>query len=409
MRYILPHNILLNIDFLKENYQKNKPVDLNNKPGFFSWPIILGGVDVQTRKKQIEFLEKIYFILKPNILKEEDIQTSEQLFASITAARILIAATLFVKHRIAEQCYISSESKSVLYQLLDQNLAITATNYLDEEDKEVCILAAKRYVTSSISALDQANSALHQAQKKIFKETEWNEFLEFVCQQPIRKVSPDLYVNYPITNITQKLFGAAGAYTGASIGLLMGDMISQSNAALSGKTRLTLLIGGTLLVFNSAGPAGIALLAPAIAERLLNAFLKISLAQILGMSMGVVGQGVGIAVGMPLDLSYQMLIQTCKMVINHAFTQQNLPLSGIRISDGASILAGMSLEEIQEGQLNEGNKEILVEIKDSELYMDGQLIPKLSEEQTEALRQLIPTSLTQSTELNEEHIAPCPI
>ena len=369
MRFILPPNVLFNLDFLRDKYQKEKDIDLSDSPSLIGMPIFLGGIDVVTRKAQIEFLEKIRAILKENIFKEEEMTTHEELQANLTSARTMLAATLYVRSQIS-----SSKRRSVLYRLLEDDLGITATNFLDEEDEEVCILAAKRLLTSSISALDDANVALRKAGLKVLTEKEWNDFKEFVCSKSIKRVAPDLYVNYPITNVTQKLFGVAGAYTGATVGMLSGDVISHSTSALSTKAKFTALVGSTLLVFGSAGPAGVALFAPAIAESLISAFCSISLAHILGVSMGLVGQGVGIGVGIPLDLAYRLIWSSCKTLGSYAYNAKKPLLTGTRITDGMTVFNGIALEATLLDKVPAEYKQVEVDIREGQLYINDVVV-----------------------------------
>ncbi|RUR13364.1 type IV secretion protein Dot [Legionella sp. km772] len=375
MRFILAPNTIINLDFLRDKYQKAKDIDLSTPPSLFSMPTFLGGVDYKARKAQIEFLEKIRVILKPNTFKEEEITKLEELQASLTASRVMIAATLYIKHQISETYKLRHpKGKSVLYSLIDEDLGINAQNYLDEEDEEVCILAAKRIMMSSISALDDANEKLREAGLKGFTEKEWSDFHGFLSSRTISKVTKDPYANYPITNITQKLFGAAGAYTGATVGYISGDVMSHSTKALSTKTKFTALIGSTLLVFGSAGPAGVALFAPAIAERLISAFCSISLAHILGVSMGLLGQGLGIVVGVPLDLAYKLIWTAAATVGTYSFSSKKPLLTGIRLADGMTVFCGVPLEATPTDKLPADYKQVLVDVRDGQLYINDKLV-----------------------------------
>lgn len=394
MCYILPPNVLFNLDFVREKYQKEKEVDLNVSPPLLSKPVFFGGTDIVTRRAQIEFLEKIHNVLKANIFKEEEITTPAEFQANLTSARILLAATLFVREQIS-----SSKRRSVLYRLLEDDLGITSTNYLDEEDEEICILAAKRLVTSSLSALDDANVALRNAGIKALTEKEWNDFKEYLCNKTIKKAPADLYAHYPITNVTQKLFGAAGSYTGATIGMLSGDVFSHSTNALSAKTKLTALVGGTLVVFGSAGPAGVALFAPAVAERLISAFCSISLAHILGLSMGFLGQGVGIGVGIPLDLAYRLIWTTCKTIGSYSSKNQIPLLTGIRIADAMTIFNGIALEAIPFDRIPPELQQVSIEIVEGRLLIDGKevSVPETGRQLTVEQMALLKTKLRAST------------
>lgn len=396
MRFILGSNKLFNLDALREKYQQEKKIDLNAVQSSFSMPTLFGGTNVLMRKEQIAFMEKMLNILRPNIIKEEDIKTNEELEANLTSARVVLATVLYLQSQIGY-----SKRRSVLYRLLEDELGITSTNYLDDEDEEMCILAAKRIITSE-SFVEHANASLRDAQAAPITEKEWMDFKNFLLSKSPLKFTIDPYVNYPITNVAQKLFGAAGAYAGATVGMLSGEMLSGSTKALSAKTQLTTLVGSTLLVFRSAGPAGVALFAPAIAIRLIGAFCSISLAHILGMSMGIVGKGVGIGVGMPLDISYKLLSATCNIVCAHAISPTKSLISGIRIYDGMAVINGIAIEPTSIDALSKGAT-MTVDVREGKLYIDDKLIdvPETGIKLPEATMELLKAKLSGSVVAKE--------
>lgn len=368
MRFILGPNKLFNLLALRAKYQVEKGVNIEAPQSLIGVPTFFGGTNVAARKDQIMFMEKMLLILQANILKEEDIKTNEEFIANWFSAKVALGAALYVMSQIS-----SSKRKSVLYRLLEDELGISDSNYLDEEDQEECFLAAQRYV-NSVGFLEQANSTLRDAGNAPLTEKELADFKEFLASKTKRKLSTDPYADYPITNVTQKLFGVAGAYAGATVGMLSGEVISNSTKALSTKAQLTTLVGSTLLVFRSAGPAGVALFAPAIAERLISAFCSISLAHILGISMGIVGKGVGIGIGIPLDLAYKLLYATCAMVGSYMTSTAKPLLTGIRIKDGMTIFSGIAIEETPLESISDKYKTVVVDIREGNLYIDDELI-----------------------------------
>jgi hypothetical protein len=368
MHFILPKNTLVNLDFLREQYQGKKQINLSEDPSRFGRPVFFGGTDIISRRKQIQFLEKIQCVLGANLLSEERIATHEQWEANLTASRAMIAACLYITSQISRP-----KKNSALYCLLQQDLGITSENFLDEEDKEICFLAAKRLITSSISALDEANAHLKKAGKPPITEKEWDDFKSFLCKINVNKITANPYQNYPITSITQPLFGAAFAYAGASIGLLGGDMLSKSTKALTTKHKLTAAVGGTLLIIGSAGPAGVALFAPVFAEHLINYFCSITLAHVVGISMGLLGQGVGIGIGVPLDLAYRFLWHSCVVIGGYNSTSKPILITGTRIADGVTVIHGIVIEATEINHLPEGQTQTL-EIKEGALYVNNKLL-----------------------------------
>lgn len=377
MRFILAPGSIAKLDSLRAEYTKIRKVDLDKDPSMIGLPTMFGGTNVKARSVQVTFLEKIKIILQANLLKEEDIKTPEQWQANLTASRVMIAACLYVQDQISRP-----KNDSALYRVIHNSLGINGENYFDDEDKEVCYLAANRLISSSKIALEDANSALKKAGKKPITEKEWSEFSKFLIGKCNETKVENPYTNYPITSITQPLFGAAFSYTGATIGFLGGNIVSQSSYLMPTRYKLTALIGTTLVVIGSAGPAGIALFVPVVADQLVTTFCRISLAHVLGVTLGLLGQGVGLGVGLPLDLAYRLLWNSASAISSYYSKGNNSPeLSGVRIADGMVIVHGIPLQITPEDQLPEGYKKHAIEIKsDGTWYIDGKLneVPEMS-------------------------------
>ncbi|KTD57897.1 hypothetical protein [Legionella shakespearei] len=365
MRYVLPAGLLTSLHFLRGDYQTERKVNLDETPSLIGVPTFFGGTDVVARDSQTKFIEKMLVVLSANLMKEEEICTAEQWQANLTASRVIIAACLFVQSQIS-----SPKSNSALYRLIDKSLGINSENYLDDEDKEICFLAANRIINSSISALDDANIALRKAHMKPISEAEWNKFSMFLSNASIKKVSVNPYTNYPITSITQPMFGAAFSYTGATIGFLSGDMISNSTRLMSTKFQATALIGSTLLMLGPAGPMGVALFSQVIAGKLISGLCSVSMAHVLGTVMGIAGQGVGMAIGLPMDWVYRMVWKTVALIA--AYGHYENTSTGIRIADGKTMMNGIVIEVTPLDQLPEGYEQKSIELKeDGKIYMDG--------------------------------------
>lgn len=356
MHYILPVNALNKLNSLREEYQIQKKINLTEKPSLFGLPKFFGGVDVESRNKQTLFLKQIHTLLGLHLLKEADIKTIGQHEGYVTAARFYIAACLYIMPQLT--------SNSVLLKIINEDLGITATNYLDQEDKEICILAATR-LTSASATLRDANITLKKTNLPPISEKEWADFTDFLKNFTINKETKNPYSNYPITSITQPLCKAGFMYVGGAIGLLVGNTVSRSMAP---REKLTAMIGTVCLVLGTAGTTGIAIIGPVIAENLMTSFCSISLAHIIGKSMGILGQGVGYGIGMPLDISYRLLWQACSTIGEYYNSKnENQFLSGTRISDGSYLLKGniIKLTPLNEIQQESGLK--IVEVQEDGL------------------------------------------
>jgi hypothetical protein len=137
------------------------------------------------------------------------------------------------------------------------------------------------------------------------------------------------------------------------------------------------LIGGSLLLFFPTGAPGLALFAPIIASKLINAFSTITLAHVLGATMGIIGHGVGTIIGLPLDLAYHLLCKVCVSVGGYYYREYAPPIfTGIRISDGVVLINGIAVTIMPVEKLTEIHSEKIIELKielkeDGSLYING--------------------------------------
>ena len=250
--------------------------------------------------------------------------------------------------------------------------------------------------------MEEANTALKKEGNKPFSEKEWSEFAQYLKEIAHAKKAYNPYTNYPVTSITKPVFGAAFSWTGATIGMLGGDVISNSTTALAPRYKITALVGSTLFVFGKASPTGIALFAPVVAGKLLNAYCKISLASALGVAMGLLGQGVGIAVGMPLDLTYKLIWKVCSVITNYYSHHPDAPmLTGLRIADGSMVMSGIVFELMEEDKIPTNCNQKSVEITD-----DGQVFIDGTAQEEEHLEDVIEVTSKEEVSASAMHLPP---
>lgn len=370
MHFILAPGNLAKFNNLRKTYETEKHVDLNEKPSIIGTPIFFGGTDVVNRSKQIAFLEKVNAIFKVHLLNEEEIKTPIQRQVYIIASRFMIAACLYVQSQIS-----SSKRNSVLYRIIEDNLGVSTENFLDDEDKEEFYLTAKRLIETP-SAFEHANTSLQKKGIQPFSEKEWEQFHTYLKEMCHKKEKKDQYSTFPVISLTQPFFGATFSYVGATVGVVLAEGVSNSTSAIAPRVQLTALVGSTLLVFSPAGTTGVALLAPVIATKLLTSFCTISLAHIMGTVAGYLGQGVGMGVGLPFDLAYNLLWSVCSLISRYYSKIPTLaPIDGIRLVDGATVIAGIPIQLVPENQLPPGCTKKTLEITETgEIRIEGEEI-----------------------------------
>lgn len=94
----------------------------------------------------------------------------------------------------------------------------------------------------------------------------------------------------------------------------------------------------------------------------------------MGTAAGYLGQGVGIGIGFPLDAAYNLLWSICSLISRHySKTPELAPIDGIRIVDGAMIIAGIPIQWVAENALPEGcTKKILEITEEGEIHIEGE-------------------------------------
>ncbi|MBI2786126.1 MAG: hypothetical protein HYX60_07420 [Legionella longbeachae] len=368
MKFTLALGCIAKFDHLRQDYETQKHVDLNQEPSRIGLPTFFGGTDVVSRNKQVTFLEKIKTVLKIHFSNEENIKTDLERQVYIIATRFMVAACMYVNSKIG-----SSKRNSVLYRLIEDNFGITSENYLDDEDKELFYSTAKQLINTP-KAFEHANATLKKEKIKPFSKEEWRNFSKFLDEQCDKKETKDKYTNFPIISLTQPLFGAAFSYVGATVGVVLAEGMSNSTSAISPRVQLTALVGSTLLILSPSGTTGVALFAPVIATRLLTSFCTISIAHIMSTVGGLLGKGVGIGVGLPFDIAYNLLSSICSIVKSYYSKESHLPvISGIRLADGATIIAGVPVQLMSDSELTEGYTKKILEISENgEIHIEGE-------------------------------------
>jgi hypothetical protein len=343
MHFILAPTCIEQFDNLRRDYEKERKVDLEASPSMFGMPTVFGGTDVKSRRQQIRFLEKIKTLMGLYLYRNKGINAIELLQAQLMSSQIMIAACIYVQNEIG-----NSKDNSALYRLINTYLGVTAENFLDKKDKESCYQTAAKIINYS-NAFNQINALMRSVKSMEFTEAEWEKFSTFILdEEKKRKTPPPTYNKYPVTTAIQPIFKDAFTYVGSTIGWVSAEAISNSSVIISPQLQLTGLIGSLLIMGPTAGPASVAFLAPMIASRLVSSFCTISMASILGKTMGQAGVGTSKLVGLPFDLFYNLLRTMGSLIVDYSTKEPHLaPITGIRIADGAGVIRGELIEKLQ--------------------------------------------------------------
>lgn len=378
MGFILDSDAFHNLAQIRGEYETQKKIKLGNTASTFGKPRLFGGTDVEKRASQICFIEKMLLILRPNLSLENSHAGAESLLANLAASRMMLAVCLYIQGQITGNCTVLSGKNAFLYQLIDKHLGISDSNFLDDEEKALCFDTARALV-SLPNAFDEANLKLRESGMKAFSFSEWNVFRDALIKQCSSYKPAKTGYQYPFTSITKPAFGAVFAYAGASLGFLSAEVLNKSTQVLPARYYVSAGLSGIALTIHTSNTLGVSILAPIIANRFLESFFQIGLGHVGAVTFKIIGQGVGTAVGLPLDMVWFLSLKTytfLKEKYGHKLDNQNL--SGLRIADGIFVINGVAIEIATSKDLPdaESAEQIRIE-KDNRMYINGTLAGNL--------------------------------
>jgi hypothetical protein len=350
MKFILNPEAMKQFEHLRTAFEKKRKVNLNKTPSPIGMPTLFGGTDVKKRRKQIAFLEKMYLLLKKFFYHEHELKTDltnlknkpaepesisnleTRWKANLMASRILIAAGLHIQKQTG------NSENSALFCIINKCLGITEDNYLDDEDKEICFQTASGFVNSE-NALSKINSELWTLSGQTFLQEEWMEFVTFINKQ---SAPQPLENNFPVTTLIQPVFESAFSHVGSTLGWVIAEAINNSSSIISPQLKLNSFVSSLALgiTLGKAGPAALAILAPAITAKLISHFCETSLPYISGTTMRYAGKGTSWLIGLPFDIAYNLLYATGSAIASYMKDNPypDLFLNGIRIADGVLVI-----------------------------------------------------------------------
>lgn len=345
MHFILSHEFIDALFSLRKAYEKASGFKLTAKAKHAPLGVFFGKKDLSTRHEQISFIEKWLTVFQPHLEEKqewsesnkpiEQTNFSEAIESQLMMLRILFIACLYIRQKINATYLVRSENNSILEKLLNQAIGLSAENCIDEETRACCLLSTLQFLDT------HTNSALH------FTGREWNNFYYFVSEEK-KKLNEKHITNYPITNLMLPIFVKPFELLGYSTGFILGDILGKSTQLLHTKYALTAAISsGLLFILGPTKKVGLMLLVPTYAGSILDTFSGLTLAWLFGSLGNVTGKGLGVGIGMPLDLSYKLIqkILASGRKFGEDKNNQTKP-SGICLVDGSCCINGIKLHSI---------------------------------------------------------------
>jgi len=173
----------------------------------------------------------------------------------------------------------------------------------------------------------------------LFTEKQWSDLSIFITTH-CNLLDPKYKSDYPITLVMMSMISRPMEMVGSATGYIVAGALVNSGSFYPVRYALTGIIGSCVFVLvGPAGSTGAMLLAPTVVGHALDFFCGASLAWFMRRALRLIGQGVGLGVGVSLDLS-RMLLQNASDVIDHL--QRNHPTF-----TGTDLIAGYPIEDIQ--------------------------------------------------------------
>lgn len=347
MTFILNKDFISKLSTIRSDYEARSnipPLNESSQPRAIS--LFFGAKDVETRNKQIHFIEQWLSVLMKDLPSQENKEFD--LNRCLRALQVMVGLCFYVKSQISESYVVLSPSSSVLGQLIDEAMGITRLNPIDEEVRQTCLLSTDRYLSNS-ECREKVNSVIAP---ESYSEIDWHLLINFVKGQT-QSMDMSFLRDYPITTYAIPLFSRPMELAGITIGFCAGQTIANTTKIIPVRDKLTAAISTGVFMFMGPGAGlGVALLAPTCASRILDTFCGISLAVVMGTAMKILGQGLGFGVGMSLDLSWKLLNKMSNVILTMQKEPQTAP-TGISLIDGSCFINGESVELVCLGQLNE--------------------------------------------------------
>jgi hypothetical protein len=350
MPFILPDDFSKKLKTLRQDYENNAHTKLSPD----SQPYAISrffGRDIYNRNKQIAFIEKMYQVLFSQFQIDKignlTLKDDHELHEYIIASRILIAAIIYIKSQISDTYWTRYRNNhSVLFSLLDETLALHKGNIIDEVTHDCIINTTKEFMQKKI--IVGSSDILTIELESLVSDPEWKDFTKFIENKQTRTQQ----THYPITGVLMPLVAKPFEWAGIASGYTLGEIVAGSTVIQrTVMPKLTTTVSDAIFTAASltgGGPVGMGVmfLAPRSAALLLRRYSGVSLASILGYVMSLIGQGIGWAIGRPLDALFQLSCYALTSLFNQ--NDPTCPISGYNLVNGFYYFRGMKMEIIKD-------------------------------------------------------------
>lgn len=345
MTYLFPDTALSELSELRKNYELLIKAKLSESPQPYKVSRFFGATNFKARDKQIRLIEIMLSALDDKISKNLQFISKAAIIDHIYALRIVKACSLYI---------LATATSGRLRGLVKSALKLSNENKMTKESRGCALLAAQRFINQN--TLESINKAAAVE----FSESEWKSFSRFINKQCSLLEEKNLN-NYPVTAILMPTFGIPLTLLGYGAGDLLGRMGAMASPIIPAQIKIAGALGGGLFwLMGNSGSMGIMFLAPTYASQLLKNFCGVSLAWLLGTTMGLAGKGIGFGVGMSIDIAFKLLYEACSLLAYAYHGHMPLAkLTGFNLINGQRVFEGMEIIlECKEEGTNTDTKEL---------------------------------------------------
>lgn len=325
MPFILSNQFIEQLKHIRENYEKGAGIKLDKAQQPYSWSLYFGAKDVDSRKKQILFIEQWLEIFQ-HCTFSEALNSKVAFEEYITALRVLMTVTFYIKYQIDGTYTFGFGSPTLLERLMQEAMGVSSKNIIDDQTMASCLLTTKRFLATE-GSFESVNGRL----KTRISDEQWLHFVSFVTSQ-YKLLDEKLKTDYPITVVMMSAMEKPMELVGNATGYLAANVLVRSGAFQPVRYALTTMIGsGVFLLIGPTTNVGLMILVPTLSGQAIDFCCGASLAWLMGTALRWVGKGVGMGVGMPLDMSKKLAYKTYGLF--KSTPEQDATVKGIVLLD----------------------------------------------------------------------------
>lgn len=343
MPYVAPDDFPKKLSKIRRAYEKETKKKLHTDVQPSALALFFGAKDLFKTDKCIQFLEHGVLSQKPRLKLNRQFLNQKEFYNHVLAVRFLLAASVFVLAKIDSGNRVLP-SYSVLRYLLVKAMA-TTDNPINPETRDCSLRSTSQFMQTRLEPSGVFSDSEWLQVQLMYDSPMWAEFTRFIASEchllEAKHAEP-----YPVTAITMPAFANFFEQIGKRSGDLISDWFRKSERGRALSYSITLGVNaGLYFVIRPLGlNNGLLLFAPSLAGILTDSFCTVSMAYLVGKIMRMLGGTSGFALGMTLDLSWNVIGNACLLIkgIYQSRSRCN-DVTGFTLTDGQRVEDGFDI------------------------------------------------------------------